>query len=116
MAGQFRGGGEVIRTFVEAATWKLGGGSQQEGIAASAVCLTWPAAASIAFTSETSWEQGGPEQTLGDGNRACLLTTITGSFRGFGERVMIRTEGTSWRLTGDSQQSGVAAVSRCLTW
>lgn len=114
MAGQFRGSGEVIRTFVETATWKLGGDSQQTGVAASAQCLAWPASTALSPLTERSWEQGQAAQDLGTGNRACVLTLISGSFRGFGEQVQITEQGASWQLTGASQQAGVAARSRCL--
>ncbi len=116
MAGQFRGGGEVIRASVDAATWKLGGNSQQTGVAASAQCLTWPVSAGISSLGELAWEQGQGPQSLGSGNRACVLTMIAGSYRGAAEVVEIKAQGVDWLLTGSSQQSGVAARSRCLAY
>jgi hypothetical protein len=115
MAGQFRGSGEVIRTYVEAATWRLGGNSQQAGVGATAHCLSWPASAGITSLGELAWAQGQAPQNLGSGNRACLMTMVSGSFRGFGERVAIEQQGV-WQLTGSSQQAGVAARARCLAY
>jgi hypothetical protein len=115
MAGRFRGGGEVIRTSVEAATWRLGGNSQQAGVAATAHCLTWSTSAGISLLGELAWAQGQAPQNLGSGNLACLMTMIAGSFRGFGERVAVEQQGV-WQLTGSSQQSGVAARARCFAY
>jgi hypothetical protein len=115
MAGRFRGGGEVIRTSVEAATWQLDGNSQQEGVAATAHCLTWSTSTSISLFGELAWAQGQAPQNLGSGNRACLMTMIAGAFRGFGERVAVEQQGV-WQLTGSSQQSGVAARARCFEY
>ena len=116
MAGQYRGGGEVIRASVEASTWKLGGNSQQSGVATSAQCLSWPASTGISLVGELSWQQGQGPQSLGAGNRVCVLTMVGGSYRGAGEHVEITPQGSDWLLTGSSQQSGVGARSRCLAY
>jgi hypothetical protein len=116
MTGRFAGGGESVRVFIDAGTWKLGGSSQQSGVAASARCLTWTSSSNLTYTAETIWAQGQAAQPLGNGNRACVFTLITGHYAGVGESVSIQTQGDAWRLTGSSAQLQVAARARCLSW
>ena len=61
---------------------------------------------------EHVWHQGQPERWLmpaSDG--ICVLTGVSGAFRGGGERVEVNVDPAWnwWRITGSSGQSGVSA-------
>ncbi|HEY5137938.1 MAG TPA: hypothetical protein VIJ25_01265, partial [Methylococcales bacterium] len=44
----------------------------------------------------------------------CFLQGVTGNFRGAGEAVWIRNNGSSWELNGSSQQQSVSARAMCV--
>lgn len=49
-------------------------------------------------------------------NSICMLTRVSGHFRGFGERVEIVPVDGYWTLRGVSQQTGVAASAMCVNY
>jgi hypothetical protein len=63
-----------------------------------------------------TWDQyqGFPTVMMGSGDGICLLQGVTGNFRGGGEAVWIRNNGTNWELNGTSQQSAVSARAMCV--
>jgi hypothetical protein len=66
---------------------------------------------------EYFWGQGYPPQALMDYSGGyCFLTGVTGHFAGGGENAYVSVIGTQWVLTGTSQQQGVGAWARCITW
>ncbi|AKJ07128.1 Hypothetical protein AA314_08754 [Archangium gephyra] len=116
MTGNFAGGGESIHAFTTGGSWYLGGSSMQEGVGASAQCAYVPYGT---YSDESYWWQHtSPNYPIYMGsatNRVCFLTGISGGFRGWGEWVHVYVSGGSWYLSGNSQQTGVAARARCVS-
>ena len=112
--GRFRGAGEAVWVRRAGDSLWLGGQSQQAGVGGWARCLV----NHTAFLNEWTWSQGfAPTpmvQALTENNGwACGLTRMTGNFRGGGEQIFIDWTGTTRRLLGNSQQSGVGASANC---
>jgi hypothetical protein len=69
------------------------------------------------YSEEYSWYSGQFDRTpMGSAtNRTCVLTYVSGKFRGDTEWVWVYKTGGNWYLTGYSQQSGVSAKARCVS-
>jgi hypothetical protein len=97
MQGDFEGGGEIVRTFVDPNTgrWVLEGSSQQSGVAAQAFC-----ARRSCFAGDSGFQIVSPEFAVNTqfplgcasrsaftffGDAATMLTGISGRFNGRGE-------------------------------
>jgi hypothetical protein len=119
--GNFRGGGEVVRTYISvpasggSGNWRLGGASQQSGVGAEAICVQKPPMA------EAVWNQGEPYATLQTntaGSTFCGFTLIKGNFAGEGEMLEIygnyNVSPPAWSLGGTSLQQGVTGRARCI--
>lgn len=118
--GNFRGGGEFVKTYITTpvgggvGTWRLTGGSQQSGVGAEAVCVEKPPLA------EAVWNQGLPAASLqtNGGDVFCGFTLVKGNFAGTGEHLNIagnyNVSPPAWSLFGSSQQQGVGARARCI--
>jgi hypothetical protein len=63
-----------------------------------------------------SWNQyqGFPTVLMPASQGICFLQGVTGNFRGAGESVWIRNNGTNWELNGTSQQQYVSAHAICV--
>lgn len=60
------------------------------------------------------WNQGDPAHLLRPvSTDVCVLTRVSGNFRGGGEGVHLDTSGAYWRLWGTSDQQGVGAGATC---
>ena len=44
ISGNFAGGGEAVRVYVDDGSWYIGGQSCQPGLWVEATCITWPVA------------------------------------------------------------------------
>ncbi|WP_437723134.1 hypothetical protein [Sorangium sp. So ce861] len=109
VTGHFEGGGEWVHVYVSGGSWYLGGGSEQDGVGASARCVDLPS------YQEYSWSQGRFQENMGNAsNRACFLTRMTGKFKGGGEFIQVFNNQGIWFLGGDSKQEGVGASARCI--
>jgi hypothetical protein len=63
------------------------------------------------------WKQGQPWTRMSRVSSSwCMLTSVSGNFRGFGERVQIQPMNGYWYLFGDSQQTGVSASAMCVNY
>jgi len=112
VAGAFDTSSEM-RVYVSGSSWYLAGTGS---VRATARCVTWTSNA-LVLSASFSWSQGQPAVDLGgEANRLCGLTRVAGQFRGGGETVRTSIESASWKLSGTSQQSGVAASASCLSW
>jgi hypothetical protein len=62
-----------------------------------------------------NWHQGQAEVTMvPEATHVCVLTRVTGSFKGGGEWVRVEADDDgNWRLRGASQQEDVAASATC---
>lgn len=114
VTGHFQGGGELVLVTVDPADnqWKLGGTSQQEGVAATARCVP---ASGIAIRTQG---QGNQPRDLGpnpDGGQICALSRMTGHFEGGGENIVLSPgpPGGDWTFAIASQQNDIAASATC---
>lgn len=94
--------------------WLLNGTSASSGIGAWSYCMTGLSAGQIE-TDEYIWRQGDPEKNIGPSRtRACFLTRMEGRFRSANEKINLFNDGRFWRLSGTSNQHGVAVGARCV--
>jgi hypothetical protein len=110
MQGKFSGGDQKVAVVRVGEEWILTGSSSGHGVNATGTCvsLSWQGLV------DKSWKQGDPSVKLGSaGPMSCLLSAITGRFRGGGEEVEVSLAGNEWILSGDSQQNDVGATATC---
>jgi hypothetical protein len=114
--GRFKGGGESVQVYISGGSWWLGGSSQQEAVAARALCIPRNhRGQTLSVSKEYRWSQGAYATHMGsDSDRVCFLMYVTGRFEGGGEQVEAYRSGGSWWLGGTSYQKGVQAGARCV--
>ncbi|EKQ69924.1 hypothetical protein OsccyDRAFT_1523 [Leptolyngbyaceae cyanobacterium JSC-12] len=113
--GKFMGGAEVVRVSLRGNQWFLSGGSYQEGVVGQAKCATWSelGASPRSLRGPYQWRNGNRAAVM-EGS-LCFISAVSGNFRGGGESVAIRQSGSSYVLTGISQQDFVYGEAHCIS-
>lgn len=121
--GKFEGGKERVALSIENGQWFLGGSSDQSGVAGEANCVLWNEllVSGNAIYGPYNWNQY--EKTtsrkldgFNEGDGFCFLGSVSGKFRGGGERVEVTLDPSSreWVLNVNSNQGGVSASAYCI--
>ena len=111
--GHFEGAGEAVQIYKSDGYWKLKGRSQQQGISASAACMT--GITTERYTATKSWFQGASATELApEAEHTCFLQGMTGRFEGNGEQVRTRVSNGKWYLDVTSLQADVGAWAACV--
>lgn len=115
VSGKFRGDKEYVQITREADQWWLSGGSDQNGLTASAYCVGTPFNDFYLTNQVTLNQSSNPTTTLDFGTNyaACFLTRMQGKFQGNGERVSVYNNLGQWSLQVNSRQFGVSVSTRC---
>jgi hypothetical protein len=103
VAGNFQGGGENIELTGSQGVWQLGGTSSQEGVTASARCMTMQP---LSTHFSMVFADASPLSLDPVINGACFLTRISGDLGAEGDLVETEWVGNRWELRRGREPGG----------
>lgn len=120
--GKFEGDKEKVELYKQNGQWFLGGSSDQSDVGAEANCVLWNELLVSQYAINGPYNlnqyEGSSRKLDGfnEGDGFCFLGSVSGKFRGGGERVEVALDPYSreWVLNINSDQSGVSASAYCI--